>query len=70
MTFEEILPHLRSGKYIWRTSWFVSWSKFQEHYWYERPKYDPPILQSLFGSKLRAEDLEATDWEIYERKNS
>jgi len=70
MTFEEILPHLRSGKYIWRTSWFISWSRFQQHLWYKRKEYGPPILEALFDNKLNAEDLEATDWEIYERKSS
>lgn len=70
MTFEEILPHLRSGKYIWRTSWYVPWSKLQPHIWYERRKSESAILTSLFsGYQLNATDIEATDWEIYERKN-
>lgn len=71
MSFEEMLPHLREGKYVWRLSWHTPWSKnLQEHMWYEKLQYSEGfILCKLFGDPgLRAEDLEARDWEIYTRQ--
>ncbi len=69
MSFEEILPHLRAGKFVHRTSWHTGWSKLQEHMWYEPLKYsNGNVLRRLFGdNNLSAADLDATDWEIYER---
>jgi len=65
MTFEEILPHLRAGKKIIRTSELVAWSKLQNYYWYEIPAGSPPILRQLFGNGwINGSDLEAQDWEI------
>jgi len=72
MTFEEILPHLRAGKFVWRTSWFVSWSGLQQRLWYETTPGGTKYLASLFESRihLSAQDLDATDWEVYERKSN
>lgn len=65
MTFEEILPHLRSGQKVWRTSWYVSWCRLQQHLWMDI-SHGKPVLQSLFSSgKITAEDLNATDWELF-----
>lgn len=66
MKFEEILPHLRNGEYVWRKSWYESWSNIQQHFWY-RKLYNTIILESMFGTRLLGEDLEASDWEIYTR---
>lgn len=69
MTFEEILPHLRSGKHVWRTSWKIAWSKLQQHIWFETTIGGTLVLLSLFETRihLSAEDLNATDWELYSR---
>lgn len=70
MTFEEILPHLRSGSFIRRASWHANWMKnLQDHMWFEPFQYSKGfVLLRLFGNPhLTAEDLNATDWEIYTR---
>lgn len=66
MTFEEILPHLRSGQQVWRTSWYVSWCCLQQHLWFDHVGTNHPVMQSLFSSgNITAEDLNATDWELF-----
>lgn len=70
MTFEEMLPHLRAGKPVTREAWCNTWGRHTQHMWYKWfPKDNPePILCFLFSQDgLRAPDLEATDWKIYER---
>ena len=67
MKFEEILPHLRNGEYVWRSSWYQPWSKLQQHFWYEKINNNT-VLQSLFSARLLGEDFEASDWEVYTRK--
>lgn len=67
MTFEEILPKLREGKKVIREIHIESWCKLQNCWWYQRSKTGPPILMRLYGnSQLSAEDLEATDWKVWE----
>ena len=67
MTFEEALPLLRSGQRVRRRLWANNWMshRLQQHMWMEfHESYT--ILRFLFGdSKLSAEDLNATDWELY-----
>lgn len=68
MKFEEILPHLRNGEYIWRSSWYTPWSKLQQHFWYKKINESTIVLESLFSTRLLGNDLEASDWEIYKRE--
>lgn len=67
MTFEEILPLLRSGQKVRRRLWANGWMshRLQEHMWMEfHESY--ALLRFLFGdARLSAEDLNATDWELY-----
>jgi len=69
MTFEEILPHLRSGKHVRRTSWHAPWSTLQQNIWFETTTTGTPVLLSLFETRihLSARDLNATDWELYSK---
>lgn len=69
MSFEEMLPHLREGKYVRRKQWHTPWARnFQQHMWYEPYNEETKILRFLFSHELNALDLEANDWEIYTRQ--
>lgn len=64
-TFEWALQQLRAGKKVYRKAWIARWSRLQEHCWYQWVGREP-VLMFLFTNYLRAVDMEAKDWEIYE----
>lgn len=69
MKFEQILPYLRAGHKVRRRAWHTGWSKLQQHMWYAKPPYATGVLLQWMWSSpggLRAADLDAEDWEIYE----